>query len=115
MIIFFKPGTTIYLLFVLIIILSVDLNYWLLFFFLHEMGSLEISIFALAFTFPVIVLNIFWFRMELSLYPKFLNNGYLSEPQVNVVFQNNFLVGLDRIIQSKCISPDVEEETVLCQ
>ena len=60
---FFKPGTTIYLLFVLIIILSVDLhlNYWLLFFFLHEMGS------------------------------------------------------LDRIIQSKRISPDVEEETVLCQ
>ena len=79
------------------------------------MGSLEISIFALPCTFPVIGLNIFWFRMELSLYPKSLNDGHLSEPQVNVVFQNNFLVGLDRIIQSKRISPDVEEETVLCQ
>ena len=40
---------------------------------------------------------------------------YLSEPQVNVVFQNNFLVGLDRIFQSKRISPDVEGETVLPQ
>ena len=79
------------------------------------MGSLEISIFALPSTFPVISLKIFWFRMELSLYPKSLNDGYLSEPQVNVVLQNNFLVGLDRIIQSKRISPDVDDETVLCQ
>ena len=79
------------------------------------MGSLEISIFALRCTFHVLGLNIFWFRMELSLYPKSLNDGHLSEPQVNIVFQNKFLVGLDRIIQSKRISPDVEEETVLCQ
>ena len=79
------------------------------------MGSLEISISALPSTFHVIGLNIFWFLMELSLYPKSLNDGHLSEPQVSVVFQNNFLVGLDRIIQSKRISPDVEEETVLCQ
>ena len=40
---------------------------------------------------------------------------YLSKLQVKVVFQNNFQVGLDRIFQSKRISVDVEEETILPQ
>ena len=40
---------------------------------------------------------------------------YLLEPQVNLLFQNNFQLRLDRIFQLKHVSVYVEEEIVLPQ
>lgn len=55
------------------------------------------------------------FDFQWSYHYSFSVVNYRSKPQVNVVIKNNFQMGLDKIVQSKHISLDEKEETVLSQ
>ena len=48
--------------------------------------------------------NTFLFCFELLLYPKFLNNGVTLQAPGQNNFEDYFQDGVDKILQSKCIS-----------
>ena len=52
----------------------------------------------------------FWFCVELLLYPKFFNNGLtLQAPSYLTIVINSFQVGADKMFRPKCIWPDAKD------